>query len=87
MIVDFVVEKMTAYIAGGMKPETAARFTTDELLAVYSGNHYSRERGGYATNAAAGKHSPGCGIEEMHGDHQPEIPKRLPRIGGDKASH
>jgi hypothetical protein len=39
----FVTEKMSAYIAGGMKPETAARFTRGELGAIYKNDHWSRD--------------------------------------------
>jgi hypothetical protein len=46
MIADFVIEKMSRYIAGGMKPATAARFTRGELAAVYKGNHHSRDNSG-----------------------------------------
>ena len=46
MIAAFIAEKMSAYIAGGMKPETAARFTRGELGAIYKGNHYSRDTSG-----------------------------------------
>jgi hypothetical protein len=46
MIADFVIEKMAAYAAGGMKPETAARFTRGELSAIYKGNHYGRDGAG-----------------------------------------
>jgi hypothetical protein len=42
MIADFVLDKMSNYIAGGMKPETAARFTRGELSAIYEGDHHSR---------------------------------------------
>jgi hypothetical protein len=46
MIADFVVGQMTAYIAGGMKPETAAKFTRGELLSIYRGDHYGRDAAG-----------------------------------------
>ena len=46
MIAAFVTEKINAYIAGGMKPENAARFTSGELGAIYRGNHYSRDASG-----------------------------------------
>ena len=42
----FVIEKMGSYIAGGMKPETAAHYTRGELLAIYMGDHYSRDAAG-----------------------------------------
>ena len=43
MIADFVIDKMSSYITGGMKPETAAQFTRGELEAIYKGNHLSRD--------------------------------------------
>jgi len=46
MIADFVTDRMTRYLAGGMKPETAAHFITGELEAVCKGNHYSRDKSG-----------------------------------------
>jgi len=46
MIAAFIADKMSAYIAGGMKPETAARFTMVELGAIYKGNHYSKDASG-----------------------------------------
>ena len=46
MIADFVTDRMTRYLAGGMKPETAARFTADELQAIYSDGHLSRDSAG-----------------------------------------
>ena len=46
MINDFVIDKMSRYIAGGMKPETAAHFTREELLAIYKGDHRSRGTAG-----------------------------------------
>jgi hypothetical protein len=46
MIADFVINSMNSYIAGGMKPETAARFTRGELAAIYKGDHYSRDNSG-----------------------------------------
>ena len=46
MIADFVVDKMSGYVAGGMKPETAAHFTRGELAAIYKGDHYSRDNSG-----------------------------------------
>ena len=45
-IEEFVVDKMSSYLVGGMRPETAAHFTRGELLAIYKGNHYSREPSG-----------------------------------------
>jgi len=46
MIADFIIEKMSAYIIGGMAAETAAHFTRGELEAIYKGNHYSRDKSG-----------------------------------------
>ena len=46
VIADFIIEKMSAYISGGMKPETAAHFTRGELESIYKGNHYSRDKSG-----------------------------------------
>ena len=46
MIGDFIIEKMAAYISGGMNPVTAAVFTRGELEAIYKGNHYSRDKSG-----------------------------------------
>jgi hypothetical protein len=46
MIADFVIDKMSAYIAGGMRPETAARSTIRELSAIYRGRHWSRDAAG-----------------------------------------
>jgi len=46
MIADFVIDKMSAYIAGETKPETAAGFTSGELAAIYKGDHYSRDASG-----------------------------------------
>jgi len=46
MIADFVVDRMSSYIAGGTEPKTAAHFTRGELLAIYKGNHYSRDASG-----------------------------------------
>jgi hypothetical protein len=46
MIADFVVEKMSGYVAGGMAPESAARSTMGELSAIYRGRHYSRDTTG-----------------------------------------
>ena len=45
-IADFVVGKMASYVAGGMKPETAANFTRGELTAIYKGDHYNRDNSG-----------------------------------------
>jgi hypothetical protein len=42
-IQEFVIDKMSSYVAGGMKPETAARFTRGELLSIYRGDHWSRD--------------------------------------------
>ena len=46
MIADFVIDKMSSYIAGGMRPQTAARFTRGELLAIYRRQHHSRDESG-----------------------------------------
>jgi hypothetical protein len=46
MINTFIAEKMSAYIAGGMRPETAAMFARGELGAIYKGNHRSRDGAG-----------------------------------------
>ena len=46
MIAAFIADKMSAYIAGGIRPETAARFTMGELGAIYRGNHYSKDTSG-----------------------------------------
>jgi hypothetical protein len=45
-IAGFIADKMSAYIAGGMKPVTAAHFTRGELLAIYKGDHRSRDTSG-----------------------------------------
>jgi hypothetical protein len=45
-IQEFVIDKMSSYVAGGATPETAARFTRGELLAIYKGNHWSRDATG-----------------------------------------
>ena len=46
MIAAFVANQMTRYLAGGMNPETAARFTRGELAAIYKGDHWSRDNSG-----------------------------------------
>jgi hypothetical protein len=46
MIAAFVADTMSRYIAGGMKPETAARFTRGELSAIYKCDHRSRDTNG-----------------------------------------
>jgi len=46
MIDDFVYNRMSSYIVGGMKSETAARFTRGELLAIYRRQHDSRDKSG-----------------------------------------
>jgi hypothetical protein len=43
VIAEFIAGKMSSYIAGGMIPENAARFTQGELAAIYKRNHYSRD--------------------------------------------
>ena len=45
-IADFIAEHMTAYITGGMKADTAAHYTRGELLAIYKGDHRSRDSAG-----------------------------------------
>ena len=45
-IEEFVLDKMGAYIIGGMAPVTAARFTRGELEAVFRRNHWSRNNSG-----------------------------------------
>jgi hypothetical protein len=52
MIAAFVSGTMNRYIAGGMKPETAARSTREELTAIYKGNHYYRDGVGGMRNTA-----------------------------------
>jgi hypothetical protein len=46
MIAAFIADKMSSYIAGGMKSETAAGFTRGELEAIYKGNHRGRDDSG-----------------------------------------
>jgi hypothetical protein len=46
MIAAFIAEKINRYVAGGMAPDTAAKFTRGELSAIYKGNHYSRDGAG-----------------------------------------
>ncbi|MDR0447248.1 MAG: bifunctional DNA primase/polymerase [Treponema sp.] len=46
MIAAFVADKMSAYVSGGMKPETAAYFTRGELLSIYRRQHNSRDKSG-----------------------------------------
>ena len=45
MIADFVIDKMNSYIIGRMKPDTAGKFTREELASIYLGRHYSRDAG------------------------------------------
>jgi hypothetical protein len=45
-IEEFVIDKMSSYVAGGATPKTAARFTRGELLASYKGDHWSRDAAG-----------------------------------------
>jgi hypothetical protein len=45
-IAAFIAEKMSAYINGGMSAEQAAHFSRGELLAIYKGDHYSRDSAG-----------------------------------------
>jgi hypothetical protein len=46
MIANFVVDKMSGYISGGMKPETAACFTYREMSAIYRGRRWSKNTAG-----------------------------------------
>jgi len=46
MIAVFIANRINAYISGGMKPETAAQNAKDELLAIYKGDHHSRDASG-----------------------------------------
>jgi len=46
MIADFILEKMSSYVVGGMKPKAAAHFTRDELLAIYHRQHHGRDKSG-----------------------------------------
>jgi len=46
MIAAFLVERIDAYISGGMKLENAAPYARDELAAIYKGDHYSRDASG-----------------------------------------
>lgn len=46
MIADFVAEKMSRYLIGGMNVETAACFTRGELAAMYKGDHFSKDATG-----------------------------------------
>jgi hypothetical protein len=45
-IADFILEKMSSYVAGGMVPESAARFTSGELGSIYWEQHFSRNNYG-----------------------------------------
>jgi len=45
-ISEFMADRTSAYIAGGMKPEAAAQNARKELLAIYKGEHYSRDASG-----------------------------------------
>jgi hypothetical protein len=45
-IENFVIDKMSGYVVGGMKPETAAKFTRGELSAIYKGDHWGRDAAG-----------------------------------------
>jgi hypothetical protein len=42
-IAAFIAEKMSAYVAGGIKPDN---FTRGELSAIYKGDHWSRDSAG-----------------------------------------
>jgi hypothetical protein len=46
MITDFVIDKMSSYVIGGMTPESAARSTMGELSAIYRGRHWRRDAAG-----------------------------------------
>ena len=46
MIADFIVHKMSGYVAGGASPTIAAHFTRGELSAIYRRQHYSRDNSG-----------------------------------------
>jgi len=46
MIAAFITNRMNVYISGGMRPESAARFTMGELEAIYKGDHRSRDTSG-----------------------------------------
>jgi len=46
MIAAFIANRINAYVSGGMKPETAARFTMGELSAIYRETHFSRGTSG-----------------------------------------
>ena len=46
MITAFITKRMSAYIAGGMRPEAAAHFTRGELEAIYKGDSWSRDNSG-----------------------------------------
>jgi len=46
MIADFIIERIRAYVSGGMSAGTAARFARGELSAIYMGRHYSRNTSG-----------------------------------------
>jgi hypothetical protein len=43
MISDFITDRMSSYISGGIRPENAARFARGELLAIFKGDHRSRD--------------------------------------------
>jgi hypothetical protein len=42
-LISFVTKEMNAYLFGGMSAESTARFTRGELLAIYKGDHRSRD--------------------------------------------
>jgi hypothetical protein len=46
MIADFIVHKMSGYVAGGASPTIAAHFTRGELSAIYRRQHHSRDNSG-----------------------------------------
>jgi hypothetical protein len=45
-IEEFIVDKMSSYVSGGMAPDTAAKFTRGELSAIYKGDHWGRDATG-----------------------------------------
>ncbi|MCL2608819.1 MAG: hypothetical protein FWD94_02820 [Treponema sp.] len=51
-IAAFVADQMGRYVAGGMSPENAERFTMGELRAMYEGNHYGRDDAGKPVRTA-----------------------------------
>jgi hypothetical protein len=45
-IAEFIVDRMSGYIAGGIEPENAAHYTSGELSAIYKGDHHTRDNTG-----------------------------------------